>query len=140
MRICNNGHSFILFYFIFFVLFCFVLFLFCFVLFCFILFYFISLFLFFLFIYLFSFLFVVHPVACQKPLGIESGNVTSDQLTASSFQKKVFQAANATLNQEGAWVPATNDQNQWFQVDLHRQILVSGIVIQGRSDIKEWVY
>ena len=64
--------------------------------------------------------------------------MTSDQLTASSF-KRSFQAANATLNQEGAWVPATNDQNQWFQVDLHRQILVSGVVIQGRSDIKEWV-
>ena len=77
-------------------------------------------------------------MACQEPLGIEFGNVTSDQLTASSFNGS-FQAANAILNQEGAWVPATNDQHQWFQIDLYRQILVSGVVIQGRSYVKRWV-
>ena len=83
-------------------------------------------------------MFLVHPVTCQEPLGIESGNVTGDQLTASSVNGS-YQAANAVLNQEGAWVPATNDQHQWLQIDLHRQLLVSGVVIQGRPDIKEWV-
>ena len=77
-------------------------------------------------------------MTCLKPLGIESGNVTGDQLTASSFYGS-FQAANAILNQEGAWVPATNDQHQWLQINLHRQILVSGVMIQGRSDEKRWV-
>ena len=92
-------------------------------------------------IYLFkniSLILSVPPVACQEPLGIESGNVTGAQLTASSFDGN-FQAANAILNQEGAWVPATNDLNQWLQIDLHRQLLVSGVVIQGRSDVKRWV-
>ena len=81
---------------------------------------------------------LVTPVACQDPLGIESGNVTADQLTASSWDGN-FQAANAILNQGGAWVPAINDQNQWLQIDLRRQLLVSGVVIQGRPDIQEWV-
>ena len=74
---------------------------------------------------------------CQEPLGIESGNVTGDQLTASTFGS--FDATNAILNQKRAWVPATNNQTQWLQIDLHRQLLVSGVVIQGRPDTKEWV-
>ena len=86
----------------------------------------------------FCFNLLVTPVACQEPLGIESGNVTSDQLTASSLNGS-FEAANAILNQEGAWVPATNDQDQWLQIDLYRQLLVSGVVMQGRPDVDEWV-
>ena len=77
-------------------------------------------------------------MACQEPLGIESGIVTSDQLTASSVYGS-FDAANAILNHEGAWVPTTSDPYQWLQIDLHRQIWVSGIVIQGRPDVEEWV-
>ena len=77
-------------------------------------------------------------MACQEPLGIESGNLTGDQLTASSLYKG-FGAANAVLNQEGAWVPAANDHHQWLQINLHRQVFVSGVVIQGRPDIEEWV-
>ena len=77
-------------------------------------------------------------MACHEPLGIEAGNVTGYQLTASSFYAS-FEADNAILNHEGAWVPATNDQHQWLQIDLYRQIFVSGVVIQGRSDIEEWV-
>ena len=64
--------------------------------------------------------------------------MTSDQLSASSSYES-FKAANAVLNQKGAWVPATNGQGQWFQIDLHRQILVSGVVLQGRPDIEGWV-
>ena len=75
---------------------------------------------------------------CQEPLGIESGNVTAYQVTASSSHAR-FEAADAILNQEGAWVPATNDHNQWLQIDFHRQILVSGVVIQGRPDVYKWV-
>ena len=77
-------------------------------------------------------------MACQEPLGIESGNVTSDQFTASSFNGSLI-AGNAILNQKRAWVPVTNDQHQWLQIDLHRQIFVSGVVIQGRPDIEGWV-
>ena len=77
-------------------------------------------------------------MACQAALGIEAGNVTSNQLIASSFYRS-FEASNAILNQEGAWVPETNDQDQWLQIDLHRQSLVSGVVIQGRRDIEAWV-
>ena len=81
---------------------------------------------------------LVTPLACQEPLGIESGNVTSDQFTASSFNGS-FIAADAILNQQGAWVPAANDQHQWLQIDLHRQEFVSGVVLQGRLDIESWV-
>ena len=77
-------------------------------------------------------------MVCREPLGVESGNVTSDQFTASSFDGNHV-PANAILNQEGAWIPAINDQNQWLQIDLHRQILVSGVVIQGRSDVENFV-
>ena len=82
--------------------------------------------------------FSVTPLACQEPLGIESGNVTSEQFTASSFNES-FIAANAILNQKEAWVPETNDQHQWLQIDLLRQVLVSGVVVQGRPDFERWV-
>ena len=72
-------------------------------------------------------------MACQEPF-----NVTNDQFTASSLDTKL-DAVKAVLNQEEAWVPVINGQDQWLQIDLHRQILVSGVVIQGRPDIKEWV-
>ena len=81
---------------------------------------------------------LVTPLACQEPLGIESGNVTSDQFRASSFNGS-FIAANAILNQKGAWVPATNDQHQWLQIDLLRQVFVSGVVLQGRPNVEAWV-
>ena len=77
-------------------------------------------------------------MACEEPLGIESGNVTSVQFTASSFNGS-FVAANAILNQKGAWVPAISDQHQWLQIDLLRQVLVSGVVLQGSPDIEAWV-
>ena len=77
-------------------------------------------------------------MVCREPLGVECGNVTSDQFTASSSNGS-FQAANAILNHNGAWAPALNDQNQWLQIDLYRQIFVSGVVIQGRSDYKSFV-
>ena len=83
-------------------------------------------------------LFVVTPLACQEPLGIESGKVTSGQFTASSFNES-FIAANAVLNQKGSWVPTKSGQDQWLQIDLYRQLLVSGVVIQGRPDIEGWV-
>ena len=72
-------------------------------------------------------------MACQEPL-----DVTSDQLSASSSDGS-FEAFNAILDENGSWVPTTSDRLQWLQIDLHRQILVSGVVIQGRPDIKEWV-
>ena len=65
--------------------------------------------------------------------------MTGDQLTASSVYSS-FDATNAILNnQEGAWVAATNDLAQWLQINLYRQLLVSGVVIQGRPDVNEWV-
>ena len=64
--------------------------------------------------------------------------MTSDQFMASSFYGN-FIAADAILNEKGVWLPATNDQNQWLQIDLYRQVWVSGVVIQGRPDIEEWV-
>ena len=64
--------------------------------------------------------------------------MTSKQFKASGFAGK-FKAANPVLNQEGSWVPTKNDQDQWLQIDLHRQVSVSGVVLQGRPDIKEWI-
>ena len=72
-------------------------------------------------------------MACQEPLG-----VTNDQFTASSLDTNL-PAVKAVLNQEIAWVPTINGQDQWLQIDLYHQILVSGVVIQGRPDMEEWV-
>ncbi|XP_072025093.1 uncharacterized protein [Amphiura filiformis] len=75
---------------------------------------------------------------CQDQMGIEVGNITDGQLTASSVSGSL-DAANARLNMNDGWVAGVNDQEQWLQINLYRQLLVTGVVLQGRGDAEEWV-
>ena len=76
---------------------------------------------------------------CTDPLGIEEGNITDNQLSASSTSESYI-AANARLNlPNGGWVAAANDQAQWLAIDLYRQRQVTGLVLQGKEDLDQWV-
>ncbi|XP_078352789.1 uncharacterized protein LOC144637600 [Oculina patagonica] len=83
---------------------------------------------------------------CQHALGMESGSILDAQITASSQYGEVFAAKQGrlhfqkTANKAGGWSAATNDVNQWLQIDLGRQYSrVTGVATQGRNDFGQFV-
>ncbi|XP_072020462.1 uncharacterized protein [Amphiura filiformis] len=83
--------------------------------------------------------------ACKDRLGLESGEISDDQITASSEWASNHGATNARLNRvaqagtTGAWSARTNDGNQWIQAALGRPTRVTGVLIQGRPAHRQWV-
>ncbi|XP_044161704.1 coagulation factor VIII-like isoform X1 [Bufo gargarizans] len=75
--------------------------------------------------------------SCSLPLGMESGEISSYHISASSYSYSVFSswAPNlARLNQRGrinAWRPQADTQGEWLQVDLAQEMKVTGLKIQG---------
>ena len=61
-------------------------------------------------------------------------------MSASSEYNSGHRAQNGRLNfaarngSAGAWSAKVNDLNQWLQVDLEQQTLITGISTQGRTD------
>ena len=77
---------------------------------------------------------------------MESDVISDTQITSSSDLGETSTAIYARLNQvgekngtEGAWVAATNDKNQWVEVNLYRQTVVTGVNIQGNPSSDKWV-
>ena len=77
---------------------------------------------------------------CSRPLGVESGELPDSQMTASSSYSSSVEARLGRLNREeggGAWCPSqvlTNSSQEWLQLDLGRELLVTGLISQGRWD------
>ena len=83
---------------------------------------------------------------CIDPLGMESGFISDTQITSSSDLNDISSASYARLNQhgeknsiEGAWIAATNDKNQWVEVNLYRQTVITGVIMQGNPSSDQWV-
>lgn len=38
-----------------------------------------------------------------------------------------------------AWLSKFQDSSQWLQIDLMEELVVSGILTQGRCDAEEWI-
>ena len=86
------------------------------------------------------------PLECQQILGMESGVIPNERITASSQLNADHAAIQARLNfqatstKAGSWSARTNDVNQWLQVDLgKRQSIVTSFVTQGRNGVSQWV-
>ncbi|XP_072182173.1 MAM and LDL-receptor class A domain-containing protein 1-like [Diadema setosum] len=63
---------------------------------------------------------------------MQSGTIAASQLTSSSAR---YSASYARLyGGSVGWSPATNDRNQWIQIDLLLPHLVTGITIQGHGN------
>ena len=88
----------------------------------------------------------IKTLGCQEALGMESGAISDEKLSASS-EYIANQGANRgrlhiqySGGKSGGWVAATNDGNQWLQVDLGSQhTKVTRVATQGRSDYAHWV-
>ncbi|XP_072025097.1 uncharacterized protein [Amphiura filiformis] len=84
-------------------------------------------------------------IPCQDKLGVEDGNITDDQLQASSDLSNGTGLLQWRLNQEavtdipGAWVALTSDTQPWLQINLYRHTHIAGVIVQGRADADQWV-
>ena len=82
---------------------------------------------------------------CQEALGMETGAISDEQITASSEWSYKHAATHGRLrftssSVRGAWKPRKFDGNQWLQVDLRSSFtLLTGVATQGRSDTDHWV-
>ncbi|KAI8486110.1 Retinoschisin [Branchiostoma belcheri] len=87
-----------------------------------------------------------HPSEdCTDPLGMESGAIPDDSITASSTytyalgaNKPYYGRLNGVAGR-GAWESKTNTIGEWLQVDLGKKKTVTGTIIQGRDGFDEWV-
>ncbi|XP_062861457.1 neuropilin-2b [Trichomycterus rosablanca] len=70
---------------------------------------------------------------CSNPLGMESGQIADDQITASSsFSDGLWFSRQARLNYDNnAWTPAEDTSREYIQVDLHFLKVLTGIATQG---------
>ncbi|KAK2840349.1 hypothetical protein Q5P01_014089 [Channa striata] len=80
-------------------------------------------------------LFLVLDKDCHRPLGIESGSVKDEQITA--INTRGYWAAHlARLNSQGkynAW--STDVNNSWIQVDFQRPVVISQVATQGAKQM-----
>ncbi|XP_036374617.1 neuropilin-1a-like [Megalops cyprinoides] len=69
---------------------------------------------------------------CREALGMESGTITSEQITASSQYNSNWSAERARLNyHENGWTPSEDSSREWVQVDLGFLRVVTAIGTQG---------
>lgn len=76
---------------------------------------------------------------------MESGEISNDQITASSYWAVHYEPYLARLHLQPRWLEArgwassTNDVNQWLQVDLSIKFDVTRVATQGRPEYTQWV-
>ncbi|XP_031439412.1 neuropilin-1a isoform X2 [Clupea harengus] len=69
---------------------------------------------------------------CFEPLGIESGEIPSEHIVATSQYSASWSTERSRLNNgENAWTPAEDSTKEWIQVDLGFLRFISAIGTQG---------
>ena len=80
---------------------------------------------------------------------MESGKILHQQITASSQWNALYAAHQGRLNfqevveggvlkKSGSWSALIRDQNQWLQVDLLHQEIITSVATQGRNKHPLW--
>ncbi|KAL9968116.1 hypothetical protein ACROYT_G026448 [Oculina patagonica] len=82
---------------------------------------------------------------CKDALGMATGAISDEQITASSQWDVNHAAIQGRLHfeagggKQGAWSARTNHVNQWLQVDLGGYTRVTRVATQGRNAVNQWV-
>jgi hypothetical protein len=81
----------------------------------------------------------------STPLGMKSGVIPDERITASSMFNQNHRPALARLDYKavpgsaGSWVSGHQNADQWLQVDLGLITKVMEIATQGRQEYPQWV-
>nr|XP_046260880.1 coagulation factor V [Scatophagus argus] len=80
-------------------------------------------------------LFLVLDNDCYRPLGLQSGSVKNDQMTA--INTRGYWAPHlARLNNQGKYNAWSTEQNSsWIQVDFQRPVVISQVATQGARQL-----
>ncbi|XP_071943544.1 neurexin-4-like [Antedon mediterranea] len=79
---------------------------------------------------------------CNAPLGMQTGVIYRDMITASSSLSSLRGPEYARLHWkdgEGGWTAGSDDSNQYLMVDLGEVSRITEVATQGRYDSEEWV-
>lgn len=84
---------------------------------------------------------------CASPgtaLGLEDGSIKDFQLNATSFSTEEYGQQYGRLNYDstfGGWLHASTDADPWFEVNLIKDALISGVATQGGGvhDNSKWM-
>ncbi|KAM6978393.1 LOW QUALITY PROTEIN: coagulation factor V [Tautogolabrus adspersus] len=80
-------------------------------------------------------LFLVLDNDCYRPLGMESGSVKDDQITATNT-RGYWEPNLARLNNHGQYNAWSTEQNHsWIQVDFQRPVVISQVATQGAKQL-----
>uniref|UniRef100_A0A8D3AH48 ferroxidase n=1 Tax=Scophthalmus maximus TaxID=52904 RepID=A0A8D3AH48_SCOMX len=85
-------------------------------------------------------LFLVLDNDCYRPLGLQSGSVKDNQITAINT-RGYWEPNLARLNNQGkynAW--STEQNNSWIQVDFQRPVVISQVATQGAKQMFQSQY
>lgn len=84
-------------------------------------------------------------VLCNRPIGMQSGRIKNQKITAASSWDRYHGPYLARLNRRrrgryiGAWSAKYNNHFQWLQCDFGRAAKIIKMSIQGRQDLNQWV-
>lgn len=82
---------------------------------------------------------------CNRPLGLSSGRLPNNRMTASSEVNQFYAARLARLGRgkrgkySGAWCSRHKNHYQWLKVDFGRLMKITQVLTQGRQDYGQWV-
>ncbi|XP_070832599.1 coagulation factor V [Chaetodon trifascialis] len=80
-------------------------------------------------------LFLVLDNDCYRPLGLQSGSVKDDQITAINT-RGYWEPHLARLNNQGKYNAWSTEQNSsWIQVDFQRPVVISQVATQGARQL-----
>ena len=74
-------------------------------------------------------------------LGLQSGSIPDDSITASSELNISTPAKNGRLNYTAgsSWCASTNDSNPYLQIDLQTLHIICAVSTQGHFQAEDWV-
>ena len=77
---------------------------------------------------------------------MQSGAIKKNQISASSKHADNCEAnqgrlylTDGTNNKQGAWCAGGNDKTPWLEIDLLKDLAVTGVATQGRNGNGHWV-
>ncbi|XP_054829406.1 coagulation factor V [Eublepharis macularius] len=86
--------------------------------------------------------FLVVDKECKIPLGLAGGIIQDSQISASGH-KIYWEPKLARLDYTGrynAWSAEKKENGSWIQVDLRREVLITGIQTQGAKELTKHLY